>query len=143
MDANIKITGLKEIQRKLDKISRFAFIGKAVRLGAETIIDEAGQYPPQQATASSRWYKRGYGDRWASGGRRTSENLGKRWYTKMKGTTSVIIGNMASYAVYVHGRLQASFHGRAGWKKLEDVAKKVMPKITKSIQAEIAKIWRR
>lgn len=142
----VKLGGVDRITKKLNRIARFHYISNAVKAGAETIINDAGKYPPASEAnvpdAQGRWYQRGYGQRWASGGSRTSENLGKRWYVRASGKTSVIIGNMASYAVYVHGKVQARFHMSRGWKQLEKVAEEELPRITKAIQKEIGRIWR-
>ena len=142
MDAKIVMHGLDSITRKLDNIKKAKYISQVIARESDVIVKDAGKYPPPVPRAGPTWYERGYGTRWATGGRRTSEQLGTRWYTKASGL-KVIIGNTASYAIYVHGRLQARFHGRHGWKKVEDVAKRHLPKITKAIQKEIGKIWSR
>ena len=84
---------------------------------------------------------RGSGTQYKSYLKRTSENLGKKWYVKPAGL-GVKIGNPASYAKWVHGDEQAAHMGKGaripkGWKKLTDVAKDKMPKIRKIYQDAI------
>lgn len=86
----------------------------------------------------SRWYERGYGQRWQtkSGeihGYRSSAQLGKRWTYKVglypQGIADAgidgpaiegIEGNNAAYASAVQGPKQAAFHRRRGWVTVED-----------------------
>jgi len=81
--------------------------------------------------------------------RRTSEDLGQKaahktffsgymattrgqWKTKGRVTAQGflgILGNTASYADYVQGEKQASYHAQTGWVKLSDAARQVTTQI--------------
>jgi hypothetical protein len=91
----------------------------------------------QKRASLNTWYERGYGPKWVRkdgtvNGRQTSEFLGRQSNTKVmpeswyrQTTTSEngvegVVGTRASYARYVIGREQASFHARRGWVRLED-----------------------
>jgi hypothetical protein len=75
--------------------------------------------------------------------RRTSETLGRRWTTRAtdEGLT-VVIGNNASYARYVHdARFQWRLHGLRGWRTaqrvLEDEQEHVLEIVGDFVQAKI------
>jgi hypothetical protein len=87
------------------------------------------------------WYERGYGVRYiGGGGRPVSEDLINRWTIKARNRgRTVVIGNNASYAVFVHSEeKQAHFHGQRGWKTdkqvLEDERDFIVNKMRLSIR---------
>lgn len=136
---------LKRIRDKLNRIQKMSRKGVLLAIGAE-IEDKVDQYPAatianSPSNPSGRWYERGYGPRWKSGGRRTSENLGKSWYKKAT-QDKVEVGNTASYAEYVQGQKQTGFHARRGWEKLANVAKKTLPDAVELLRKEIRKLWK-
>lgn len=136
---NIDLKGLDQIERKLGKLARAVVEMNMLEAAGEEIKSRMMVYPPatsgnSPSNPTGHWYERGYGIRHAptGKGRRTSENLGRRWFVKSGrrfGVLLVKIGNPVSYASIVHGIKQARFHKRHGWKKLSDVAKKELPKI--------------
>jgi hypothetical protein len=153
---HIKLTGVKQLQRKLGRVAAMKSLQRELLKGASRVKIKTEEYAPESeantpksTTPGAKWYERGYGQRWANegarGGRakRTSQTLGKRWYMRPLSGIGAVIGNTASYAKYVHGKLQARFHKARGWLKLEDVAEDELPKITKSLQDAINRELRR
>ena len=147
--ATIDIKGIPELQRKLGRIASMRYMQTALKLVGDTVAAKAGKYPPassantpQPNTAGAKWYERGFGQKWANVGtrggsyRRTSEVLSKRWYVR-SWPTFVGIANTASYARYVHGYKQPSFHRGRGWLRLDKVAEDELPNIVKTLQRQI------
>jgi len=133
--ATVRLVGLEELQRKLGRDFKPAMRGASKAIAAE-IQGEIAPYPPatsanRPAGPGSRWYERGFGPRWtrkdgSTGGRKTSETLGRRWGIKSHGSIGAVLGNIASYAPYVHDHeKRAKFHERRGWvsdrEAIEDV----------------------
>lgn len=94
----------------------------------EAFRDELTPYPPaseaNRPNARGRWYERGYGPRWrgGTGGRKTSQALGRSWGVTPTGT-GAHLWSRATYSGAVHrdpaspGRpRQAAFHARRGWR---------------------------
>lgn len=101
--------------------------------GGSELMDSISEYPPTSEANESgpypkKWYVRGIGSHWAlkKGGfhfSKNSQQLNKRWAIEKqdKGST-VVIGNNATYAPFVHDKdHQAPFHGQRGWKTAQDV----------------------
>ena len=95
----------------------------------EAFRNELAPYPPSseanRPNARGRWYERGYGPRWlrrsGTGGRKTSEALGRSWSVAPTGA-GAHLWSRASYSGFVHRDpasnarpRQAGFHGRRGW----------------------------
>jgi len=138
------IEGLDRLEKKIGKLQADRWKQEAVRLAADTITSEVSEYPPpseanRPGANRRRWYQRGWGEKWRTGGRRTSEQLGQKWTTKVKGLM-VEIGNVASYAIYVQGKRQAKFHKMRGWKRLDKTADRLLPQIAKQLQRKVHQI---
>ena len=147
----IKITvkGLKELQAAIAKFPKQSaiYIGKAGKEAAERVLlptEGLKKYPPAtDANAPpTPYYQRGMGMVYKNSVKKTSENLGKQWYTKRTlNAFTTEIGNRASYAQYVHGDdTQASFMAPKGWKKLYATAIEKLPLITKVYNSWVAKL---
>lgn len=139
---SFKLEGIDVLEQKLGRLMAARTLQAAAQSAGETIVDDAGQYPPESAANNppAPYYQRGMGTVTSSGSiRRTSENLSKRWRTDAK-ATGVDIENTASYAQFVHGRRQARFHGRRGWRKLKPTARRLMPQIQRAIVRQWARI---
>lgn len=122
----IEIRGLEQLQKKLDAETFNRQMRGLTRAVAAEVQDKIAPYPAatagnRPAGPRSRWYERGYGPRWmrvdgSIGGSKTSETLGRRWGFRQSGTTGTILGNIASYAGWVHSaKDQAEAHKRHGW----------------------------
>lgn len=139
---SFKLEGIDALENKLGTLMAARTLQRAAKSAGEIIKDDAGQYPPESAANQppAPYYQRGMGTVTSSGKvRRTSENLSKRW--RMDANASgVDITNTASYAQFVHGRRQASFHARRGWKQLKPTARRLMPQIQREIVREWARI---
>lgn len=90
---------------------------------ATAIRDRIAPYPPVPPRRNpNRWYERGYGPRWrrrdgSIGGRRTSEQMDRRWDVRPYGGTGAQVRNLASYSGYVQSAArQTAQHRTTGWK---------------------------
>lgn len=110
---NIEIKGMAEAIAKLGKTKVIEILRSPMQRGLYRLQYVMQDYPP--APPNSR-YIRGYGFR---GGPRTSENLGKRWTTRIETSANGItgkLGNNASYGPLVQSeRFQTRVHRRTGW----------------------------
>lgn len=147
---SIEIKGLDKLIKAFDKWPKEirASMEKAGREAAEEVIQTEGlaSYPPSTAANAPPYpyYERGKGT-WTSPGHNlyNSEILGKKWTTKATGYNT-IIGNTASYAKWLHDdKHQAKAMGRIGWRKLFEVAKEKVTKITRIYQKWVNQTIRR
>jgi hypothetical protein len=144
----IHVDGLEELLNRLQEIQGGRYVKPALSAIGQSIRRRAGEYPPTTIANSpqnptGRWYERGYGARYASGGGNpTSEMMNRRWYVRPE-QWAVLIGNTASYSPYVHGQEQARFHGERGWKKVEEVAEEDLPELLDKLGDQIERIWSR
>ena len=139
---DIEINGADKIIAGLDKfpeeiIRNFEMAGNEA---GEEIIQTQGlaKYPPKTAANAppTPYYIRGTGTQYKSHNRGESEDYKSQYYVKTTGMGTVI-GNRASYATYLAGdKTSGSPHDQAqamkkiGWRKLIDVAKEKLTKIT-------------
>jgi len=159
--ATIEIEGLDELVRKLDDLGKLSTVHAALQAAALYIKGKVAKYPQSTEANQPRgfntmysmtshrpintWYQRGYGSKWItkSGqvhGRKSSEQLGQKWTTKYdKERFEAVIGNNASYAIFVQGEKQAKFHKARGWITVETVAKEE----TKRVQEYVIDAVRR
>lgn len=129
---------LKRLHKALDRLGRADMLQPVLKAIALDIKGKTKVYPPAPIYTGPTWYERGYGMR--PYGKQTSERLGNRWYVTSFPTYSEV-GNLASYAGWVHGEEQAHFHKARGWKQLLKVATDEMPNLVKKAKAQILKIW--
>lgn len=135
-ELKVSLEGLDKVLQYLDT-QRYR---RAVRLGLEILGAEVhnliATYPPatianSPANPTGRWYQRGYGPRWrrkdgSVGGRKTSQQLGQSWTTKVSNWQAVV-GTKATYAPFVQSAEdQAAFHKARGWKTDQDVLQEVV-----------------
>lgn len=143
----MQINGLPELIAKLGRLGAAQYLRPALKNAGMRVRDIVKKYPPNSdanmpGAYPKRWYRRGYGPRWARkrggvGGRRTSEHLGKRWAV-YPGAFRAVVSNDASYAVYVHGaERQAGFHARRGWITDETALRQATPQIEQEIQQAV------
>ena len=144
-DLDIEVHGIKELNAAFRKFPT-KVAKNMTQAGHEAstrdILPTKGlqRYPP--ATAANQpptpYYVRGTGTQLKSRNLMNSENLGKQWTTRQEGWTTRI-GNRASYAKWVHGEEQAKAMGAKGWRKLLEVAKEKIGKVTKVYSDWVAK----
>jgi len=134
--ATIEIEGLDELIRKLDDLGKMTKVHAGMKAAALYLKGKVAIYPPQTIAnnpnnPSGRWYQRGWGIRYKSGGgKQTSEQLGQKWTSKYDASKfEAIVGNNASYAVFVQGpkegakgSRQAKHMAAIGWKSISTVA---------------------
>jgi len=134
---------MARLQRTLAKLDSKHLFGDMANAIGMDIRGKASVYPPASAANAPPYpyYERGWGTRTGpSSGRQTSERLSTKWYHTVY-PDYLKIGNVATYAGYVHGEEQNPIHGHRGWKKLLDVAKEQLPGIIKKLEAQALKIW--
>lgn len=105
-----------------------AIVTASLAIAAE-IQDKIAPYPPAGPGNQPRswlprghnsWYQRGSGPKWvvrsgAIHGRNSSETLGRRWSIEAR-PAGAVLGNIASYAPYVHSQdQQSATMARIGW----------------------------
>jgi len=143
----VTIEGLDEVIKKLDKTDPTKALYVGMDWGADEVIDEMKDYPPQTAAnrpdEHGRWYERGVGTHSRNAVQRTSENLRMKWKKmRNKSAPSISITNSASYAEYVHGNRQSNVMKKIGWKKVKTVSDKKFAEITEHIMDKYFKDWR-
>lgn len=141
----IQVIGLEKVQAGLatlngDLSKTMEGVGGEV---SDLILNTEGvrTYPPGGDANSPPppFYVRGQGTQTMSGNRGNSERLGTRWTTDAQ-PLQVRIGNIASYAPYVHGEEQASFMAPKGWRKIGEVAQEKVADITRVVQGWIDRL---
>ena len=148
-EVSIKIEGIEEVVKKLGRATATSTISPAIKAATLHLKGTIAIYPPSTVANSPsqpRWYERGYGPRWrlaggGIGGRKTSENLGRKWTTRTQGLSGMV-GNNVSYAPFVQGLRQARFHKRHGWRNTAQVAEEQQAKILQFITDTITKALR-
>ena len=112
-NVSIQIKGIDELIRKLGKVEGTKHLRQPMQRAVYRLQARMAQYPAQRP--GSR-YVRGQGMANAQGvvTHRTSENLGKKWTSKVEQGNAIIrgkVGNNASYAPLVQSyRFQARIH---------------------------------
>jgi hypothetical protein len=131
---------LRRLDRALKRLGQSDLLEAQLKAIAQDIMGKTSKYPPAPPRGPV-YYERGWG--WVVNGvkqEKTSEDLKGRWYVKAFPSYAEI-GNLASYAGYVHGDVQTAQHQRTGWLKLYDVALDNMPKLVEKAKANIRAIW--
>jgi hypothetical protein len=146
--AKVEVKNLQRLVRKLNDLEKLEAIKPALQAAALHVKGVIAVYPPSSEAntpGQKRWYERGYGPRWPGGGRKTSEILGKRWTIKARdGGLTQVVGNNASYAVYVQSKeRQAWFHAKRGWKTDREVLASERDQIVKLLTDSVRKVLER
>jgi hypothetical protein len=116
----IEITGITELTRKLSANIE-AGLQPALLAIAAALQNVIAPYPPAPSYIGRlSWYERGYGPRWLHrdggiGGRKTSQFLNRSWYSEPRADATVVLGNRATYAPWVHGTRQTKVNQEYGW----------------------------
>ena len=142
------IKGMDALVRKLKSIDGLQAAKRGIKSGALHIKGKIAKYPSASEANmpnSRRWYQRGYGPKWklkdgTVHGRKTSETLSKRWTTEERnGGLTQVVGNNASYAIYVQGEEQAAFHEKRGWNTAEDIVDREGSRVLTFVKNEVDK----
>ncbi len=146
-DIQVKIKGLDELRDKFGNLPQ-AFLAQFSRAGkasAEVVLNVEGtrKYPPTSAAnyPPVPYYVRGQGTQYLNHNEGNSEQYGSR-FTVQTQEMKTIIGNSASYAVYLADEYrQARVMAGLGWRKLIDAAKMSMNSIaelySKAVEAAL------
>lgn len=131
--ADIQINGLDALLAKLGTVERVGdVLQPPMQRAVFRVQARIAKYPP--AIPGSRYVRgRGWADRDGKVRRFTSENLGKRWTTKVYRQSGGVvgkIGNNASYGPRVQSKqFQAKVH-QGRWTTDEDALSAELPTIT-------------
>ena len=112
---------LRELMKDLKALRPDNLVKPNLDPMGKKIIQIAGKYPPP------------------SGYPRTG-HLGRSWIHQVFGL-DLKIGNLASYAGWVHGQEQITVHRNRGWKRVFEVMEEQVSKLLDKIQKEIDKLW--
>jgi hypothetical protein len=98
---------LNRLRRKLDPARYKRVVGSGLLAAATYFEGKIKEYPPKSGRP---------GDTYARGIDASSENLGRRWTVRPRRWNEVVVGNNASYAVWVQSdEMQTWFHEETGW----------------------------
>lgn len=133
MGINLKLEGLDEYIKKIKTVEDLRIFRGMFKAIGTYLKGKVSKYAPASeanAPGQRRWYQRGYGSKWmrrdgSTGGRQTSQTLGKRWTVKVidRGL-GVQLANNADYAPFVQDDdRQAWFHRARGWSTVQQVIK--------------------
>jgi hypothetical protein len=139
----IKIVGLKELQRALKKAPdriKEILVQAGDEVGYDVILSTVGlkSYPPETSANQppTPYYIRGRGTQLEDGNLYNSERLKTQFYVKSQ-PLKTYIGNQVSYAPYVVGDEQSKVMKYIGWRKLLDVALEKKEQIVKVYQGAV------
>lgn len=156
-ETRTEVDGFREMQRALRDAPQTTvpYLRRGMLRALNIIHGIVRKYPPEseanRPTGRGVWYERNFGLRWrlksgGLGGRRTSEQLGKNWNSRInvymqgvRGFNGPVVegveGNRVSYAPLVQSRReQTRYHRLRGWIMIEDAVAKAVP----GIHAEFA-----
>jgi len=147
LELQVDEESLRRTLETLDPSTVLAAADRALeKLGNEVKIASI-PYPPEAAwnqpgAYPHRWYQRHFGPRWARvdgsiGGRDTSERMQKQWLVERRRPLEVAVVNKASYACWVVGDEQASFHAERGWRKTSDIAREKLDMYQSLLEQEL------
>jgi hypothetical protein len=132
----ITIRGADKLKIALDKFPEMIkkIAAQAADEAAKEVLNTTGlqRYPGMSAANQppTPYYIRGVGMQYKSSNNMKSEKYGTQFYVKHEGYGTVV-GNRASYARYLTDENdQASHMARLGWRKLIDVAREKIGRIT-------------
>ena len=126
----IRVEGLDKVVNNLNKFGNDLprYVSGAGKEASNVILRTEGvqKYPPatQANTPPPPYYIRGRGMQTSkTRNDLRSQKLGTRWSVEQYKGLGIVIKNPVTYAEYVHGKRQARWMARIGWKKVYDVAK--------------------
>ena len=145
--ADIQINGLEELVRKFNGLEKVTeLLRPPMQRAVLRVQAKMAKYPPQRP--GSRYVRgRGWADKNGKVKRLTSENLGKKWTTKVDRVAGGItgkVGNNVSYGPFVQSKqFQAKVH-QGRWTNTDEVVlAQELPAITAdfnaTVQAELDK----
>lgn len=144
-DMSVTIQGVDQFVKKYTPLQRNQILQAPMERGVERIKGFMAKYPDQKNPNSRYIRGRGWAD--ADGRVRvlTSENLGKRWATRVTTTGNGLIGkvgNNASYGPFVQSdAFQASVH-RGWWQTDRDAIRQNRRVIVRDFEGTIQRAIR-
>ena len=144
-ELKIKVEGAEEVKKAFMQfpIRVSKYLWRAGSESAKEILGTTGlqKYPPLSDAnlPPTPYYVRGRGTQYKSRNTGSSQRYGTQFFVNQKGYKTVI-GNRATYAPYLGGEEQVKWAKEVGWRKLIDVAREKIGKITKIYEAWIKKL---
>jgi hypothetical protein len=136
---SVETEGFREFEHELATLKQRAkpLLNRAMEQSVLLLLGNVQEYPPQPSrfrAKSFNTYVRGRGrvpiamlkpDAKSRGGKgdMSSQQLGKKWVSEVKSQADAvlgIIGNSATYADYVQGKGQVSWHKETGWTTIRE-----------------------
>lgn len=151
-EMNIDIRGVEPLMTKLENLRGLKWVRGVMTAALSDLKDWIAEYPPSSEANipyQRRWYQRGYGTRWMRkngtiGGSKTSEQLGQRWTYRLDSNgRGGVVGNNASYAKWVQGPEQSSWHAERGWRTTPQAVAEQGPRIVDKLRTEISRLLRK
>ena len=142
MAEGIRIEGLPELKKIMEKVGSLKPVKRALAKGATHLRGEIRVYPKQRPSVNPKWfYKRGEGSIYLPTGKtyKTSEKHSKSWTGKSShGGLTWTIGSNTSYGRFLQDeRRQTVYHQETGWKTTEDVVDAEERDVVRFVQQEV------
>jgi hypothetical protein len=156
----IQVTGLKELEAKLNKLAALAFFKAAMKAAGVYVKGKISIPPGVDRIPRAEVY----GDTWKTAKQqgfffaalksgaidvpyfrdksRGSEGITKRWTVQASADgLEVTVGNNASYGQLVHGETghQSRYLAAVGWRQSSEVAKEEEPNVVRQINDAVKK----
>ena len=123
LEIKINPVQLRELHKDIKALRPKKLLKQRLNPLGKQVIKIAGEYPPPISTS-----------------RRTGR-LGRSWYHRLHGL-DLKIGNLATYAGYVHGEQQTEVHKQTGWKRVMEVMDDEVSKLIKKLGTKVNKLWK-
>ena len=158
MTVGIEIKGLGNLEKKINSLAQMKAVKAALQNAGTHVKGEMARYPQRKhitiqqvggwaSEKQRRWFfaalRSGEIDvPYRRGQSPGTEDLGQRWTVTTKdGGLTVVVGNNASYALYVQGDdKQSQMMKLIGWKTDKQVVEKEKDKMTGYLEKAIKKI---
>lgn len=126
IEAEIDPQDLREFYLDMDRLELENLLEGELGPFAQSVGVATGKYPPP--VPGSAYERTGHLDR--------------NWYYKLLSRLSVEVGNLATYAGYVHGREQVPWHEAHGWRRLIEWGESGLVAFVEKMKRKIDQIWR-
>ena len=137
----VQIRGLDELDRKMRKLAGSKIADKTLDTYAKLVEEDVKPYPPESEANRPPvpYYERGEGTVTASGLRKTSQDMMRKW--KVETGSTIALKNAATYSGYVQGLAQVGYHKQRGWKNAHERAEQMLDKIHGIFATLFKKEW--
>ena len=151
----IELLGVKELEDKLNKLP-IEVANEALSEVQDYMVNVLRMYPPKnyvtrkqaygktfQSDRQRRWFFANLREGNITVPYKRTQGLAKGWHKVRSGITGYI-ANWQPYAVYVMGdRKQSRHEALVGWKRISDIIKERMDKMSKIVDAAAKKVLKK